>query len=136
MASPAAIRTALETRLRSIAKLNVYKRWPNQAEFPCVSVSRGAAEPEQVLGRGDLTRWRFDLYVFAGGGYEVGQDNLDPYLATSSTGGIFGAIAADRTLGGTVHSTFVRRIGEDSQFELGDDRLAIGAVIELEIWAS
>lgn len=139
MATVAAIRSGLETRLKSISNLrHVYRRWPSQADFPCVIIGRGTMEPEQTFGRGDLTRYLFELYLLAPltPGYEAAQDKIDPFLATSSTGGIYGAIHADRTLGGAVQNTFVTSVADDEQFDLGDGREVIGAIVNLEIWAS
>lgn len=106
--------------------------------FPCIIVGRGEAEPEQTLGAGHLTAWRFDLSVFGepAAKIELAQDRLDPLFAvSSSTGCVFGALAADRTLGGTAHSTFVRRIGEDSQFDISENVSVLGAIVEVEVWA-
>lgn len=139
MASPAAIRTGLETRLGTIAGLKVYRRWPSQiTEFPCAIVTRTRSDPEQALGRGDLTRWELEVHLLAkmAPGYETAQDTLDPLIATSSTGGVFGAIAADRTLGGVVHTTFVRGFREDDQDELALQLSALTVVAELECWTT
>ncbi len=140
MANPRTIRTALATRLESIAGLKAYRNWPalGNLNVPCVIVDVGEAEPEQTFGRGDLTRWTFPLYVLvnSAGGPEQGQDNLDPYLATSSTGGIFGAIAADRTLGGTVDTVFVKGYRDYDPQVVDDNLMYQGCIIDLEVWAA
>lgn len=138
MASIAAIRTALKTRLESIDGLQVYRSWAGNFNFPCAVIDRVHSEPEQALGRGELTRWGLEVYLLASlaPGYSAAIERLDPYLATSSTGGVFGAIAADRTLGGVVHSTFVQGYREDEQIDLGSQLSAVGIVIELEAWSS
>src|SRR3990167_1854692 len=99
MANPTALRTGLGVRLKTIAGLTVYNRWPGQINPPCAVIDMVRAEPEQTFGRGDLTKWDFQIYLFQplGGGYENAQDRMDILLATSSTGGISGAIHGDRT---------------------------------------
>jgi len=139
MANPATIRAALATRLRSINGLTVYSRWPNQvAALPCAIIGRGAAEPEQTFGRGDLTKWLWDIHVLVSlaPGYEGAQDRLDPLIATSSTGGIYGALHADRTLGGTVDTLFIRTLGEDDQVEIQESVAYQGYLATVEAWAS
>lgn len=142
MASPAIIRNALATRLDGLStggkKLQIHRRWPGQLNPPCAVLLPGVAEPEQTFGRGDLTRWTFDLYLFAplSGGYDNGQEQLDPLLATSSTGGVFGMIAADRTLGGVVDSVFVQAFRDYDQYPISENLDCLGAVVNLEVWAS
>lgn len=139
MSSPKVIRAALATRLKSITGLQIYDRWPNSLNFPCAVIDVGPSEPLQTLGRGDLTKWTFQVYVLAGmaGDYAQGSDNLDGFLATSSTGGIFGAIAADPRLGNTVDTVFVRNTpGQYNQFEINENQSVMGAVIDLETWST
>lgn len=139
MANPRTLRTGLGTRLRTIAGLTVYERWPNQLNPPCAIVDLVGAEPEQTMGRGELTRYDFDLHVLMplAGGWENAQDRLDPLLATSSTGGLFGAIAADRTLGGAAHTTFVKALPRDYERRIVDENIEILAVtVPVEVWAS
>ena len=137
--NPGTIRTALQTRLKSINGLQVYRTWPNgPVNTPCAIIRRARAEPEQTFGRGDLTKWAFELYVFTtlAPGYQQAQDNIDRYIATSSTGGIYGAIHADRTLGGTVASTFVKGFSPDDQYDFGPDVVYQGFVAEVECWST
>lgn len=138
MTTAAALRTGLETRLKTIAGLRVYRRWPGQFDYPCAVITRGRAEPEQTFGRGDLTKWEFEIYLLASlaPGYEMAQDRLDGFINTSSTGGVYSAIHADRTLGGIAAGTFVAGIREDEQVELSDSLAVLGAVCEITIWAS
>ena len=135
--TPGTIRAALGTRLRSISGLTVYDRWPSGGlNPPCAVVAVGPSEPEQVFGRGDLTRWEFPVSVFVAmaPGLDQAQRNLDLYLATSSTGGIFGAIAADRTLGGAVDTVIVRGWRDYEPVEQAPELL--GATCDLEVWGT
>ena len=142
MANPATIRTNLAARLRSISGspgLTVYDKWPNQiAGLPAIIVGRGEAEPEQTFGRGDLTKWDWEVHVLVGlqPGYEIAQDTLDPLIATSSTGGVYGALHADRTLGGTVDTLFVKSFGPDEQVEIQEAIAYQGYMASVEIWAA
>ena len=140
MASPATIRNALQTRLATIAGLRVYAQYPSQMNVPCAVLIPLVSEPEQTFGRGDLSRYEFDvaLFVSAAGGMENAQTKLDPYLATSSTGGVFGAVAADRTLGGAVAATFVKGLSEYGlvEAEAGEQVAYMRATVKLECWST
>lgn len=137
MASPATIRDALASRLESISGLKVYPRWPRGGlNVPCAVIMTPSAEPEQVFGRGDLTRWDVSVHLFVSlaPDAEQAQRHLDPYLATSSTGGVFGAVAADRTLGGAVDTVFDRGYSDYAQQEELPEYL--GATVNLELWST
>ena len=138
MASPKIVRDALQTRLKSIAGLTVYPTWPNNPTPPFAVLEQVSAEHEQTLGRGDMTRWAVDvkLMVSLAAGYEQAQNSLDAYLATSSTGGVFGAIAADRTLGGVVSGVFVPSISGYDQYEMGETLAYMGAIVRCEVWST
>lgn len=142
MANPRTIRANLGTRLKTMSRLGgrVYERWPSLGNIntPCAVIDFGGAEPEQTFGRGELTRWDLQVYllVSVAKGLDLAQDELDPLLATSSTGGIFGAIAADRTLGGAVDTCFVRGYRDHQPIEVGENLVLYSAVCDLEAWAT
>lgn len=140
MASARVIRNALTTRLRSIDKLTVHPRVPDFGYLnpPCATIMPTRGEPEQTFGRGDLTKWEFDVTVLVPGaqGRLDAQDQLDKYTATSSTGGIFGAIAADRTLGGVVDTTFFKAMSDYGEVEIAQDVMLMGVTISLECWTT
>lgn len=138
MSNPRLIRQNLRTRLESISGLQVYDRWPNSIpNMPCAILMPPRSEPEQTFGRGDLTRWNIEVYVFHAltPGYEQANDLLDPLLATSSTGGIYGAIHADRTLGGAVDWTSIKDHRDYGQFEQQEGVGYWGAIVDLEVWS-
>ena len=142
MANPRTIRAGIGVRLQTMSLLsgNVYERWPPTGNLntPCAIIDLSDAEPEQTFGRGELTRWNFNVHLLAsvGGGLENAQDVLDPLLATSSTGGIFGAIAADRTLGGRVDTCLVKGYRDHQPVEIGENLVLYGVVCDLEAWSS
>lgn len=138
--NPKTLRTGIATRLRSITGLLVYERFPGPSPNPpCAIVDLVAAEPEQTMGRGDLTRFDFTIEILMPltGGWENAQDRLEPLLATSSTGGVFGAIAGDRTLGGNACACFVK--GLPNAYErraLDGGAECLAATVNLEVWAT
>ena len=138
MATLSAIRAGLAARLLTIQALPiVYERWPGQVNPPCAVIEITDAEPEQTMGRGDLTRYNVNLHLLMplAGGWENAQDRLDPLMTTSSTGGVFGAIHADRTLGGAVQATFVRSLPREYERRIIDDNLeCLAATVPLEVW--
>lgn len=136
----AAIRTVIGNTLAGINGLTVYSRWPrSQPSFPCAIVVRTRTETEQNFGVGNLAMYSYDVHLLASlaGGYENAQDTLDPYLTEStSTGTVYGVLNANRTLGGLVHSLFVRGVREDDQVDITPDLAALGVTVELEVWAT
>ncbi len=140
MASIRTIRNALGTRLESISGLTVHRRVPAFGKLnpPCVVISPARQEPEQTFGRGDLAKYEFDILVMVKGGQgrEPAQDALDTYPATSSTGGIFGALAADRTLGGVVDHTFVKSLSDYGDIEVTQDITHLGCNVLVECWST
>jgi len=140
MSSPGIIRTALQTRLATIAGLRIYAQHPSQLNLPCAILTPVVTEPEQTFGRGDLTRYDLDctLYTNAAAGLEQAQSFMDPYLATSSTGGVFGAIAADRTLGGVVSTVFVQGLTDYGieEPDPGGSLAYLRATVRLTVWST
>lgn len=138
MANPTTLRNGLRDRLRVIQGLEVYSRWPSQLNPPCAIVSLVTAEPEQTMGRGDLTRWDFEVDILQtlAGGWENAQDRMDVLLATSSTGGIYGAIHGDRTLGGIADGTFVRGYRDYGRRVVDESLEYLGITVEVQTWAS
>jgi hypothetical protein len=138
MANPETLASGIVDRLKTISGLTVYNGWPNQVNTPCVIVDLAGDEPEQTMGRGDLTRWDYDielLYSLAGGEPNA-RSQLYPLLATSSTGGVYGAIHGDRTLGGIAYSTFVK-YGSKPERRFTEEGIGIlQATIRVEVWAS
>ena len=139
MADVDALASGIVTRLKTIGGLDVYNGWPDMVHPPCIVVDYAGDEPEQTMGRGELARWDFDLELFAplAGGEANARHYLHPLIATSSTGGVFGAIAGDRTLGGVAHSCFLLRGGSKPTREyLEDGVLVLKQTRRLEVWAS
>ena len=139
MANPQALKNGLAARMKSISALKyVYTEWPDQIIPPCAIITRGEAVPEQTFGRGDLTQWMFDIYLFVTGaaGGQKGQLAAQPFAATSSTGGVFGAIAADRTLGGVCDTAFVKAMREDTDWQVAENVDFYGFVAAVEVWTT
>lgn len=138
MATPTTIRTALQTRLRTIEGLHVYSRWPNQLNPPCAILDIESGESNQTMGRGDFSKWNITVEVIQplAGGWENAADRMDKLLATSSTGGVFGALAGDRTLGG-VGNVLIKSLPREYTRRVIDESLEVlAATIGLEVWAS
>ena len=135
MASMTAIRSGLQTRLKTIAGLTAYDTWPNTLNPPCVAIEPAPAEYEQTFGA-DYSHHAFELYVCVAAtpGFPQAQTNLDKYLATTGGSSIRAAIAGDRTLGGAVDATFVKGMRDYSPQEIGPDVLVLGAIVEVETW--
>ncbi len=138
MVSVAAIRTGLAAALGKISGLRAYAQWPDQiAELPCAIVGEPAGEYDQTVGGSAASVHRFpvQVYVSAAGGLAQGQKNLDPLLASSSTGGVYGAINADRTLGGAVWWTAIRGYRDYSPAGGNEQQppTLMGAIVDVEV---
>lgn len=139
MANPQTLKNGIATRLRTISGLkNVYTEWPDTIIPPCAIITRGVAEPEQTLGRGELTKWNFEVYVFVtgAGGMKNGQQVSQQFVATSSTGGVFGALVADRTLGGICDAIFIKNFREDTDWQVAENVDFFGYVTDVEVWST
>ena len=137
MATLSAVRDALKARLDVIAGLRVSDVFPEQVSPPAAIImppQSGEFADYRLTFGGDLTRYDLDVLVIVGSGtFRSGQDALDAYLTTSSTGSIQGAINADRTLGGKAITTFcglAREYG-GKEFARGE---YLGAVVPVRIW--
>ena len=141
MADIAAIRSGIQTRLKTISALgsHVYDRWPDQIpDTPAAVVLPSDAEYEQNFGNGRTAKMGFEVYLFVSlaAGYAQAQTKLDPLLATSSTGGVYGAIHADRRLNSLVDKVFVKGHRNYDQVDAGDGVAYAAAVVDLEVWQS
>jgi len=137
MANPRTLRTGLANRLRTITGLEVYERWPGQINPPCAVIGLADAEPEQNMGGGELTKWNFDIFLFVSlaGGPDNAQVLMDPYLS-SSTGGVYGAVKGDPTLGSIAHTTIVGDHHDYEQVAVNEQLAYLGCIVDCEVWAS
>ncbi len=138
MANPLVLASGIVDRLKTIKGLEVYNGWPDVVNPPCAIVDYAGQEPEQTMGRGDLTRWDFDieLQFSLAGGEANARQRMYPLLATSSTGGVYGAIHGDRTLGGLAGATFVKSYSKPERLIREDNVPVLQATIRAEVWAS
>lgn len=138
MANPDVLASGVVDRLKTIGGLEVYNGWPDVVHAPCAIVDYVGDEPEQTMGRGDLTRFDFNVEVLIplSAGWSNARSRLGPLLATSSTGGIYGAIAGDRTLGGIAGGTFVKGRSNPERAVIDDGLHVLQATMRLEIWSS
>lgn len=129
---------AIATRLQAVAGLHVYDRWPHngQVDLPCVLVHLDRGTAPYAFGRGDFEPQTYQLYAFvsAAPGNDVAQDALDALLATSSTGGMYGALSADRTLGGRVSTVLVRGVDGYDVYRQAETEEYWGARMTVEVY--
>jgi hypothetical protein len=138
MAEAEVLASGIADRLRTISGLAVYNGWPDLTNPPCAIIDQAGYEPEQTMGRGEFALYRFDLEVLVPlkGGEANARRILRPLMATSSTGGVFGAIAGDRTLGGVASATFVKAASKPERRTLEDSGIAVLQVtFPLEVWS-
>lgn len=98
MATPSAIRDAIQTRLQTISGLRAFDLVNGKIPTPCAMVLPISYEKDHPAGGA----WTFliDVYVSANS-LRAGQDELDGFLPGGAND-IQAAIAADADLGGTV----------------------------------
>ena len=131
------IRDGLRDRLQSIAGLVSHDVIPQVVVPPCAIVVPRRGSYEETMGRGgDPARYFFEIWLFAeSGDFPSGQNYLDKLLAATSTGGVFGAIAADRTLGGWAITTFVDTFREYEVREYANLQI-LTTTLDVEVWSS
>lgn len=138
MASLGTLRTNLQTRLATLQGLRVYDTHPDNLLPPCAVVTPIGADHEQTFGDGAETRYRFEvrLYMTVAGGFGNAQERMDVYLNTSSTGGVYQTVHADRTLGGVAHGAFVHGWRDYGPVTVGDSVEYLSAVVDVEVIAA
>ena len=131
------LRDGLKARLDTIAGLVAHDVIPQVVVPPCAIIVPRRGSFEETMGRGgDPARYFFEIWLFApSGDFPSGQNILDRYLAATSTGGVFGAIAADRTLGGRAITAFVDGYRE---YEVRDysNIQVLTTTVDVEVWSS
>lgn len=138
MSGVSELRDGLKARLETIAGLTAHDVIPNTLEgsLPVAIVQPASGRYEQNFGNGQLTIHKFEVDLFVGmGDLPSAQDAMDRYLAASSTGGVYGAIHADRTLGGRAVTSFIRAYRKYEIRDFGSVDL-LGVTLDIEVWSS
>lgn len=132
------LRDGLQARLATIANLTAYDTLPDIIMPPCAVVLPNQGLYEQTFGRGDMTQHQFELHLFVtlAGGIRNAEENLDVYMAASSTGGVYGAIHADRTLGGRAAYSSIRGYRDYGIKEIGTNMEFLGVTVDVEVWST
>ncbi len=133
--SLAGIRDGLKTRLETaISGLKCYDTAPgNVSELPCAIVFADSGTYTEDFGGAPEHTLIITLLVTEAGGFEKGQDAVDPYIAISGSKSVFAAVQADSTLGGNCDTSVVQGYRNYGVREYGD-RQFFGVDFDLRAW--
>jgi hypothetical protein len=135
VASIAALRDALQTRIATVSGLRAYDTWPSPLMPPAALVRPAdpMVEFEEVLGPSTQALYHFEVHVAVGlGDLRSAQDALDGYLSPSGSASVPAAILGDRTLGGLANGTWVRRARQWGS-ELISGVEVLGAILDVDV---
>lgn len=136
MATIKQIRAGLKTPLATISGMNAYARRPAKLNLPAAVVESINAEYGQTFGDGALTQYRVDMMLLVKTAMtEEAEEELEGYLQPSGATSVRAAIKADSRLGGVADKAFVVRFRDAGMLEYQGNQY-LGAVVEVEVWAS
>jgi hypothetical protein len=136
MALIGTVKTGLETALKEISGLTVYKHWPGQVpKTPAAIVRPFSGRFQDSMGT-DNNPLNFKIHLLGGPvealGLEKAQEALDPFLSGSGAKSVFAKLEASRTLGGVAHTLRVIGWSEYDVVEVGTIGYA-GAAIDVMV---
>lgn len=130
-----AVRTALAARLGTISGLRAYADRAASISPPvCLVLPPGGTfmRYDTMDGAVQITLRAVLLISLATSA--MGQDIMDPYLATTGPQSIWAALSADPTLGGTVHYAALTEVTTYGTINVGDvDYLGCHFIIDIGI---
>jgi hypothetical protein len=101
MATLAAVRAGLKTRLETIAGLQVYATPPDSIVVPAAVIFRDPLSYDRSFDGVDDFAMKVSLFVQRGVDH-TSLESLDAYVDPAGTNSVVAAIHADTTLGGAV----------------------------------
>jgi hypothetical protein len=133
MATIAAIRAGLKTRLETIVGLRVVDYRPGSLNPPMAVVVRQSTTFDVSFDGADDNTMAIIVYVQFGDD-RVAEDNLDAYLDPSGASSIVAAVHADPTLGGVVDYSRVVDVVDNGLVAYGNTDLQyLAATFTVEI---
>lgn len=133
MATLAAIRAGLKTRLETISGLQAVDYRPGSLNPPVAVVARQETRFDTTFDGADDHTMAITVYVQFGDD-RVAEDNLDVYLDPSGSSSIVTAIHADPTLGGVVDYSRVVNVVDNGLVAYGNSDLQyLAATFTVEI---
>lgn len=120
MASIAAIRDGLKTRLATVTGLYTHDTVPDAVNPPAAIVGLPTTVAYDFTFRAATTRFTFPVRVLVGRAAEAeAQDKLDGYLSADGATSIRAAIDGDPTLGGVASTSRVTAATGLGVYEVG-----------------
>jgi hypothetical protein len=135
MASIAAIRDGLKTRLATITGLYTHDTIPDAVNPPAAIVGMPTTIAYDFTFRAATTRFVFPVRVLVGRAAEAeAQDKLDGYLSADGATSIRAAVDGDGTLGGVANTSRVVEARDLGAYEVGATQY-LGAEVMVEVVA-
>jgi hypothetical protein len=134
VATIAAIRAALKTRLETIVGLRVLDYRPGSINSPQAIVARQSTTYGVSFDGADDHTMAITVYVQFGTD-RAAEDNLDAYLNATGASSIVAAIQADPTLGGVVDFTRISNVVDNGlvNYPTGTDTVYLAATFTVEV---
>lgn len=137
MATLAAIRAGLATRLRTIPSVasRVYERVPDKLQEPCLVIGLPVLTYDEAL-RGGLHRVQIGVRVYVNERNAPSEQvSVDSYLDWNGPNSVKAAIEADPTLGGTVDLARVTTADKYGSYEVAGITYT-GAELTVDIYTA
>lgn len=115
-----AIRNGLKARLDTIPDVTAYARPPKSINLPAVVVrptSGGAISYDATMADGSHNLNFLVTVLVTDQIEDLGQEQLDDYLATTGSKSVRAAVETDDTLGGVVHFSRVAGVADYGEIE-------------------
>lgn len=134
MATIAAIRTALQTRLATITGLRVYERFPDTMMSPGAAILfEGHADGPYATFGGDAYDRFVVLLAVQSNSLDKAQSAMDNYMSNSGASSIQAAVEGDQTLGSVVEFALFDGWETPGDVEINDISYH-GARANIKVW--
>lgn len=132
--SVAAVRDGLNARLATIPDLHTYARTPKTVNLPAAVVEVLQLNPDTTLdGTTDLA---FGIVVLVADPVDdLGQEELDAYMAETGARSIIAALDTDPTLGGACDDIAPSPWSEVRPYEMEGGLVYYGAQLAVSVYA-
>lgn len=114
------VRNGLKARLDTIPEITAYARPPKSVNLPAAVVRPapgGAISFDATMADGSHTLVFIVTVLVTDEIEDLGQEQLDDYLATTGTKSVRAAVETDDTLGGVVHYSRVSGVTDYGEIE-------------------
>ena len=134
MATLAAIRAGLRTRLATLAGVHVYDEWPDRITPPACLIRLPRAEHQLTFGA-DMSRISGEVHTVVSlkGGLANAERALEPYISNSGAASVLLALDGDRYLNNTINYLLIQGWRDYDTVDIGGAEY-LDAVLDWEAY--